>query len=126
MSGTVYRDYAKDRGGWFFGLTGTQLALVVTAGVPELAALNGHDWPLVIGWLPVWAVLTALVAVPVRGWSAFQWLVALASHALGGLMGWTGWQSKAAAGTAADLDQADLPGVLAAVATHDGRRTGPA
>jgi hypothetical protein len=120
MSATEYSDYAKDRSGWFFGLSGTQLALVVISGVPELAALNTRNWLLVIGWLPIWALLIALVAVPVRGWSATQWLLVLASHALGGLMGWTRWQSKVAAGTVTDLDEADLPGVLAAVQTHDG------
>jgi hypothetical protein len=120
MSATEYGDYAKDRSGWFFGLTGLQLALVVIAGLPELAALNSHRWALVLGWPPIWALIVALIAVPVRGWSASQWLFALASHALGELMGWTHWQSKVAAGTVTDLDQADLPGVLAAVQTHDG------
>ncbi|HEY3713181.1 MAG TPA: SCO6880 family protein [Jatrophihabitantaceae bacterium] len=120
MSATEYSDYAKDRNGWFFGLSGLQLALVVLAGLPELAALNSHTWPMVLGWFPVWGLLVALVAVPVRGWTASQWLLALASHALGELMGWTRWQSKVAAGTVTDLDEADLPGVLSAVQTHDG------
>jgi hypothetical protein len=120
VSSTEYSDYAKDRGGWFFGLSGLQLGLVILTGVPELAALNNQSWLLVAGWLPISALLIALIAVPVRGWSASQWLLALASHALGGLMGWTRWQSKAAGGTVTDLDEADLPGVLAAVQIHDG------
>jgi hypothetical protein len=120
MSATEYSDYAKDRSGWFFGLSGLQLALVVLTGVPELAALNSHSWLLVLGWLPIWGLLVALTTVPVRGRSAAQWLLAITSHAFGGLMGWTHWQSKVAAGTVNDLDEADLPGVLAAVQTHDG------
>jgi hypothetical protein len=120
MSATEYCDYAKDRSGWFFGLSGMQLGLVVICGVPELAALNSHSWLFVLGWLPIWGLLVTLVAVPVRGWSASHWLLVLTSHALGGLMGWTRWQSKAAAGTVTDLAEADLPGVLAAVQTHDG------
>src|SRR6266496_287243 len=120
MSATEYSDYAKDRSGWFFGLSGLQLALVVLTGVPELAALNSHSWLLVLGWLPIWGLLVALTTVPVRGRSAAQWLLAITSHALGGLMGWTHWQSKVAAGTVSDFDEADLPGVLAAVQTHDG------
>src|SRR6266516_4176005 len=91
MSATEYSDYAKDRSGWFFGLSGLQLALLV-----------------------------AVTTVPVRGRSAAQWLLAITCHAFGGLMGWTHWQSKVAAGTVSDLDEADLPGVLAAVQTHDG------
>lgn len=121
MSSTVeYADYAKDRSGWFFGLSGLQLTLLIVTGLPELAALNSQNWPVVLGWLPVWGLVYVLVAVPVRGWSAAQWLVALISYAVGGLMGWTRWQSKVAAGTAVDFTQADLPGVLAAVQTHDG------
>jgi len=120
MSATEYSDYAKDRSGWFFGLSGLQLALVVLTGMPELAALNSHRWLLVLGWLPIWGLLVAVTTVPVRGRSAAQWLLAITSHAFGGLMGWTHWQSKVAAGTVRDLDEADLPGVLAAVQTHDG------
>ena len=48
MSATEYSDYAKDRSGWFFGLSGMQLAMVVITGAavagraeqPQLAA--GH------------------------------------------------------------------------------------
>lgn len=115
-----YTDYAKDRSGWFFGLSGAQLAVVIVAGLPELAALNSHDWLLVLGWLPAWAVLIALVALPVRGRPAAHWLLTLAAHAWGELMGWTTFQSKLAAGVPVDLDSADLPGVLAGVQIHDG------
>ena len=125
MSSTEYGDYAKDHSGWFFGLTGPQLALVVAAGFPDLIALNNHAWPLFAGWLPVWGLLVVLVAVPVRGRPSARWLIDLASFALGGVMGWTSWQSKAAAGTVEDLDEADLPGVLAGVRMHDGPPFGP-
>jgi len=74
VSGKPYSDYAKDRNGWFFGLSGAQLALVVLAGVPELAAINRHDWLLMLGWLPIWALLIAgmlgtavLVGLRLRG-----------------------------------------------------------
>ena len=42
-----YGDYAKDRSGWFFGLTGAQLALIVLGGFPGLVALNSQAWLLV-------------------------------------------------------------------------------
>ncbi len=120
MSAIEYNDYARDRAGWFFGLTGMQLTLVVIGGMPDLLALNGHAWLLFAAWLPVWALLIVLVAVPMRGRSVARWVYDLAMFALGGVMGWTRWQSKVAAGTAADFDEADLPGVLAGVRMHDG------
>lgn len=40
-------------------------------------------------------------------------------------MRWSDWQSKAAAGTATDLSEADLPGVLSGIRTHDGPPFGP-
>lgn len=122
---TTYGDYMRDRTGWFFGLTGVQLALLVVSGVPVWLAINESRWRWLAVWLPVWGVATLLVVVPVRGWSAAQWLGLLVAHAWGGLMGWTRWQSRVAAGVAQDLDQADLPGVLAGVQVHDGPPYGP-
>ena len=40
-------------------------------------------------------------------------------------MRWTDWQSKAAAGTVENFDEADLPGVLSGIRTHDGPPFGP-
>ena len=40
-------------------------------------------------------------------------------------MRWTDWQSKAAAGTVEKFDEADLPGVLSGIRTHDGPPFGP-
>lgn len=120
MSVIEYNDYARDRSGWFFGLTGPQLSLVIIGGLPALLALNSRAWLLFVGWIPVWALLIVLVAVPMRGRCAARWVCDLAMFALGGVMGWTRWQSKVAAGTATDLAEADLPGVLAGVSTHDG------
>ncbi|WP_310961335.1 SCO6880 family protein [Nocardioides terrisoli] len=117
---TVYGEYMKDRTGWFFGLTGIQLALLVLSGIPAWIAVNAAMWGWLALWLPAWAGVALLVVVPVRGWSTAQWVGVLAAHGLGALMGWTTWQSKVAAGIAEDLDQADLPGVLAGVQIHDG------
>lgn len=120
-----YGDYAKDRSGWFFGLTGPQLVLIVVGGFPGLVALNSQAWLLVGLWLPVWGLLIVLVAVPVRGRPAARWLTDLTLFAWGGVMGWTTWQSKAAAGTTDRLDEVDLPGVLAGVRMYDGPPLGP-
>jgi hypothetical protein len=122
---TRYDDFSRDATGWFLGLSGPQLALVLFTGLPELTAINVRNWWLVVGWLPIWAALVGLAVIPVRGRPAARWFADLALHVLGGVMGWTRWQSKAAAGTAEELGRADLPGVLAGVRTHDGPPFGP-
>ena len=119
-----YGDYAKDVSGWFLGMTGAQLALVTLAGVPALLALNAQAWGLLLVWLPVWALLAAVLLVPVRGRSAGRWLVDLFLHAIGALMGWTVFGSRAASGTAEDLAEAACPGCWPASAPTTGRPTG--
>src|ERR1035437_5029342 len=126
MSAMEYGDYARDRTGWFFGMSGPALALVLLAALPGLAAINGGRWLVLAVWLPVWALLVAMVVVPVRGRPATGWVIALALYGLGGVMGWTRWQSRAAAGICGDLGEADLPGVLAGIQIHDGPPTGVA
>ena len=117
---TTYGDYMRDRTGWFFGLTGVQLTLVVLAGLPVWLAVNASAWRWLVVWLPVWGLVVLLVVVPVRGWSAAQWAGVLVAHAVGGIMGWTRWQSKVVTGEVEDLDEADLPGVLAGIQIHAG------
>lgn len=120
----VYSDYAKDRIGWFFGLTGWQLGTLALTSFPVFWAINARAWPLVGTLASAWAVLALLVVVPVRGRSATGWLTATLKYAVGSLSGWTVFRAKAARGQAADLTQADLPGVLAGVTIHDGPPTG--
>ena len=124
MSAMEYGDYARDRTGWFFGMSGPALALVLIAALPGLVAMNSSRWLVLVLWLPVWALLVVLVLVPVRGRSATGWAIALVLYAVGGVTGWTTWQSKAAGGVAADLGEADLPGILAGIAIHDGPPAG--
>jgi hypothetical protein len=126
MTAVEYGDYGRDRTGWFLGMSGPQLALVLVAGLPGLAAVNDGRWLLLAVWAPVWALLVALVVVPVRGRPATGWVIALALHELGSVMGWSRWQSRAAAVMAGDLGEADLPGVLAGIQIHDGPPTGVA
>ena len=116
----VYRDYGPDRVGFFFGLTGVQVVVIVAAFVPVLAAINGQRWLLAAELAGIGLLIVALVTVPVRGRSATGWLMASARFALGKAFGWTSWRSKAARGVADDLAKADLPGVLAGLEIHDG------
>ena len=111
---------ARDRQGWFFGLTGPQVFLVVGAGVPAWLAMAVGDWAALLVLVPLWVLAIALICVPVRGWSAAQWLGMMARFTLARVAGWSRWQSRAALGEVEDLAEADLPGVLAAVRVHDG------
>ena len=118
---TVYGASAsRDRQGWFFGLTGPQLLLVLGAGFPVWLAMAVGEWLALLPLVPAWALAAGLICVPVRGWSAAQWIGVLARQAVGRAAGWTRWQSKAAAGELEDPGEADLPGVLAGIQIHDG------
>lgn len=118
---TVYgTSAARDRQGWFFGLTGPQVFLVFGAGFPVWLAMAVGQWLALLVLVPVWAVASLLICLPIRGWSAAQWIGVLARHVLGQAAGWTRWHSKAAAGEVTDPGEADLPGVLAGIEIHDG------
>jgi hypothetical protein len=125
MTAVRYDDYSKDRNGWFLGLSGAQLAAVAAGGVPELVALGSRNWTFSAAWLPAWALTAAMVVLPVRGRSAARWLVDLILYAWGVCLGWTEWVSRAATGKPGNPAEADLPGVLGGIRTHDGPPFGP-
>src|SRR4051794_24466641 len=114
-----YGAWSKDRQGWVLGLSGGAVIAILLGALPMLIAAAAHAWLVVLGWTPVWAVLIVLVAVPVKGRSAFRWALDSIYRSVGVVMRWSDWQSKAAAGTVEDFDEADLPGVLAGIRTHD-------
>ena len=120
-----YGSWSKDKPGWFGGLSARAWIGIGLAGLPMLLAAGAHRWLLALAWAPAWAVLAVLLAVPVRGRSAFRWALDSLHRGVGGALGWTDWQSRAAAGIAANLDDADLPGVLSGVQAHDGPPFGP-
>ena len=120
-----YGSWSKDKQGWFLGLGGGAWITILLGGLPLLLAAGAHAWLLALGWTPVWAVLIVLVAVPVKGRSAFRWALDSLFRSVGIVMRWTDWQSKAAAGTVENFDEADLPGVLSGIRTHDGPPFGP-
>ena len=120
-----FGEWSTDRPGWFLGLSGGAWVGVLLAGMPVLLAAGADRWLFALGWLPVWAGVLALVAVPVSGRPALRWGIDAGYRGVGEAMGWTRWRSAAAAGQAADLAAADLPGVLAGVRVHDGPPFGP-
>lgn len=120
MSSVYGTSAARERQGWFFGLTGPQLFLVVGAAVPAWLAMAVGEWKALLGLMPLWAVASGLICIPVRGWSAAQWIGVLARLLVARSMGWSHWQSRAAAADIEDPGEADLPGVLSGVRIHDG------
>ena len=123
---TTYIDYSRDRIGWFFGISGGQLAFLATGCLPIFWAINRAAWLSALMLLATWVAVALVTVVPVHGRSATGWMLASISHALGGLMGWTAFRAKASEGAAEDLETPDLPGVLQGVQIHDGPPHGSA
>lgn len=117
---TEYGDYTKDRVGWFFGMTGAQLAAVTLAGLPVMVGIGVQAWGLAGVSLLGWGGLLVLLLVPVRGRSATGWLAGLASHTAGRGLGWAPFRGQVSVGESVAADEADLPGVLSGIQVHDG------
>ena len=118
--GVIYSDYSRARIGWFFGLSGWQLGVVALGSLPVFWCIQAGSWAAAGLFLLLWAVVTAVTVTPVRGRSATGWIAASVAFAVGGLTGWTRFRSAASCGRADSLDEADLPGALAAIQIHDG------
>ncbi|PVG82128.1 hypothetical protein DDE18_15745 [Nocardioides gansuensis] len=119
----------RDRQGWFFGLTGPQVFMVLAAAFPCWMAMAVGQWLYLLGLVPLWALVTVLICLPIRGWSACQWIGVLVRHLAGAAFGWSRFQSRAAAGDLdlgdghndhGDAGEADLPGILSGIEIHDG------
>ena len=120
---TIYSDYQKDRIGWFFGLSGPQLALVAMATLPAMWAISKQAWLSALLFAGIWGVVFVVTVVPVHGRSATGWMWATGAYAVGGLARWTSFRAKASQGRLADekeLEDPDLPGALQGVQIHDG------
>lgn len=120
-----YGSWSVDRGASFGGLGAGTWVSAAAAGIPVFAALGAQRWALAAAWTPVWAVSVVLVAVPVRGRTPLRWSWDACHRLVGSALGWTSWQSRAAAGDVDDLEDVDLPGVLSGMRTHDGPPFGP-
>ncbi|GAB2582934.1 SCO6880 family protein [Microlunatus antarcticus] len=125
MTGRVYRDYQRDRVGWFFGLTGTQLGLLTAGSLPVFWAAHVGWWSAAFATLVGWVGLVVLVVVPVRGRSAVSWAAASLAHEVGHLLGWTRWTSRLADGRATAPKLPDLPAPLDALRVHEATSAGP-
>jgi hypothetical protein len=116
---TLYADYQKDRIGWFFGLSGPQLALVAMASLPAMWAISKQAWVSALLFAGIWGVVFVVTVVPVHGRSATGWMWAAGAYAVG----WTSFRAKASRGQLAnekELEDPDLPGALQGIQIHDG------
>jgi hypothetical protein len=123
---STYNDYHRDRIGWFFGLSGWQLAVLAGCALPVFICLQRGAWSSALLFTLGWVLIMIITVVPVRGRSATGWFLAATLFALGGLAGWTRWRSKASIGRVEEPEEADLPGVLQGVEVHDGPPQGAA
>ncbi|WP_109472420.1 SCO6880 family protein [Ornithinimicrobium cavernae] len=121
---TVYSDYSRARIGWFFGLSGPQLATVSLMVLPVVISISKQAWASAGLFLLLWAAVVAVTVVPVQGRSVTGWLVASVKFAFGGLARWTRFRSRAGTGRARDLDEVDLPGVMQGMEIHEGPPSG--
>ena len=118
MTGRVYRDYQRDRVGWFFGLTGLQLGLLTAGSLPVFWAAHVSWWSGAFTALVGWVGLLLLVVVPVRGRSAVGWATASIAHGTARLLGRTRWTSRLADGRAGAPEVPDLPPPLDGICVH--------
>ncbi len=116
----IYSEYGRAKVGWFFGLTGWQLATLAVGSLPCFWAVRAGAWRSVAVLTASWVVLFVVVVVPVRGRSMTGWASATARHAVGGAAGWTRFRSRASHGRGQDLNEVDLPGMLQSLQIHDG------
>lgn len=120
----VYADYTRARIGWFFGLTGWQVIVVLAASAPVWLSISAHAWASTAAFALVAGVLVGLTVIPVHGRSALGWLGTWVGFTVGQLAGWSRFAARLATGAGQDGDQPDLPGVLAGVEIHEGPPTG--
>jgi hypothetical protein len=123
---TTYNDYNRDRIGWFFGLSGWQLAVLAASALPVFGCLQRGAWSAALLFALGWLLVMIIVVLPVRGRSATGWFLAATAFTVGRLTRWTRWRSKASIGRVVEPAEADLPGVLHGVKIHDGPPQGAA
>ena len=118
MTGRVYRDYQRDRVGWFFGLTGLQLGILTAGSLPVFWAAHVGWWSTALAALVGWVGLLALIVVPVLGRSTVGWATASLAHGVARMLGRTRWTSRLADTRSGASEVPDLPPPLDAIRVH--------
>src|SRR5664280_866853 len=92
---TIYGDYSRDKIGWFFGLSGWQLATLAATVMPVFWAIQHGAWLPAVLFAGLWGLVFVVTVAPVRGRSATGWLAASTAFAIGGLAGGTPHEPRA-------------------------------
>ena len=117
----LYSGWRREKFGPFAGLSGAQAGAVLVAWLPPLAALSRSRWDTAAPLAALAIVITALVVVPVRRRPAIRWLWDVLLFSAGRAFGWSTFRLRVLdEGSAADLDEPDLPGIAAALRFHTG------
>ncbi len=125
MSHSTYSGWRRERFGPFAGLSGAQAGALVLAWLPPLAAVSRSRWDTALALAGIALVLTALVVVPFRRRPAIRWLADALLFTAGRAFGWSRFRLRVLdEGSAADLDEPDLPGIAAALRFHTGPSIG--
>jgi hypothetical protein len=121
-SSGLYSGWRREKFGPFAGLSGRQAGAIALSWLPPLAAVGRNHWSAALQLGTVSVLVTILVVAPIRRRPAAKWLWDALLFAVGRALGWSQFQARAAtgAGTAARLDEPDLPGVAATLRFHDG------
>lgn len=118
----TYSGFRRERIGAVAGLPMGTLMVMVLLALPGVFGFAQQRYVLGVVWMLAWAVGVALVAVPVRGRSAWTWLWQSVAWLVGRASGASSWVSRVSEGdvTSKDVDQVDLPGSLQHVELVDG------
>ncbi|RMB57239.1 PrgI family protein [Tessaracoccus antarcticus] len=120
----MFRNFTHPETGWLFGLGPTQLAIVIAASFPIWISLSNQRWAAVGIFTLIWGLVVVLTVVPLGGRSSTGWMIAAAAFAIASLSGWSVFTSRAERGRLRDLDDLDMPGVLAPIEIVEGPPAG--
>jgi hypothetical protein len=124
-SSGLHSGWRKERFGPFAGLSAIQAAIILVTWLPPLIAVGRSRWDTVLPLACLSAVVTALVAVPIRRRPAIRWLLDAVLFVAARAAGWSAFRPRILQeGTNRSLSQPDLPGVAAALRFHNGPAVG--
>ena len=64
---TIYGDYSRDKIGWFFGLSGWQLATLATTVMPVFWAIQHGAWLSAVLFAGLWVLVFVVTVAPCPG-----------------------------------------------------------
>lgn len=124
MAATTFNSFTPVKTGWLFGMGPTQLAIVIAASFPMWISVSTQSWAAVAVFALVWGLVVVLTVVPLGGRSSIGWMIAAAAFAIAALTRWSVFSSRAERGKLRDLNEVDMPGVLAPIEVLEGPPVG--